>query len=210
MEIQHYGANCFRLSTKKASVIIDDNLEELGGKKQIKKGDIALFTAAHGNVGEDVTLTVDHPGEFEVSTVSIIGVSARSHMDEEGKKSATIFKVVTEDIRILVAGHIHPDLTEEQLEQIGVIDLMIVPVGGNGYTLDGIGAQKVIKKVEPRIVIPSHYSGGKAKLSYPVPQASLEDAIKQLGMDVAETTDKLKLKSSDIPENSQLFVVEAS
>ncbi len=87
---------------------------------------------------------------------------------------------------------------------------MVVPVGGNGYTLDGVGAFKVIKKVDPKIVIPSHYSGGKVKLSYPVPQTSLDDSIKQLGMEVHEKTEKLKLKNSDLPESSQLIIVEAS
>lgn len=209
MDIQNFGGNCFRLTTKNASIVIDDNLEELGAKTQLKKGDIALFTSAHGSIKDEV-FVLDQPGEFEVSKVSINGIAARSHMDEEGKHSATMFKIITEDIRLLIAGHIYPDLSEEQLEQIGMIDLMIVPVGGNGYTLDGVGALKVIKKVEPKIVIPSHYSGGKVKLSFPVPQTSLEDAIKQLGMDVHEKTEKLKIKSSDIPENSQLIVVEAS
>lgn len=210
MEIQNFGANCFRLTTKKANIIVDDNLEELKGKNQIKKGDIVLFTAAHGAIAKEDNFVLDQPGEFEVSKVSINGIAARSHMDEEGKKSATIFKVVTEDIRVLFVGHIHPDLTEEQLEQIGLIDIMIVPVGGSGYTLDGVGALKVIKKVEPKIVIPSHYSDAKQKLSYPVPQTSLEEAVKQLGMEIHEKTEKLKLKSSDIPEASQLVVVEAS
>lgn len=209
MEIQNFGANCFRLTTKKANIIVDDNLEDLGGKSQVKKGDIAIFTTAHGVVDKEDVFVLDQPGEFEVSKVSVNGIAARSHMDEEGKKSATIFKVVTEDVRILFAGHIHPDLSEQQLEQIGLIDIMIVPVGGNGYTLDGIGALKVIKKVEPKIVIPSHYSGEGVKLSYPVTQANLEDAVKQLNMEIHEKVEKLKIKSGDLPESTQLFVLGA-
>ncbi len=99
MEIQNFGANCFRLTTKKANIIVDDNLEELKGKSQVKKGDIAIFTSAHGSIDKEDVFVLDQPGEFEVSKVSVNGIAARSHMDEEGKKSATIFKVVTEDIR---------------------------------------------------------------------------------------------------------------
>ncbi len=86
------------------------------------------------------------PGEYEVSEVSIFGISARAHMDEKGQETATIFKIQFEDLRVAVVGHIHPDLTDDHLEEIGAVDILIVPVGGNGYTLDPIGALQVIKK----------------------------------------------------------------
>lgn len=206
MEFQYYGANCVRIITKQASITIDDNLSELGLKSQTKAGDIAVFTGAHGEPGVDTKIVIDQPGEFEVSGVSVVGLPARAHMDEEGAKTATIFKLVTEDIKVLIAGHIYPDLTDQQLETIGLIDIMIVPVGGNGYTLDGTGALKVIKKVEPKLIIPVHYAD--KNVSYPVPQQELDTVLHSLGMEAKETVPKLKLKSSDLPEGTQLIVLE--
>ena len=49
-----------------------------------------------------------------------------------------------------------------------MVDVMFVPVGGNGYTLDGVGALKLIKKVEPKLVVPTHYDD--AMLQFPMPQ----------------------------------------
>ena len=206
MEIQFFGANCLRITTKNANVVIDDNLSKLGLKSVTKNGDIALATQPELQTEvKDPELVIDMPGEFEVSKVAIIGIPARSHMEEDGGHGATIFKIVTQDIRIAVTGHIYPTLSDEQLEAIGTIDMLIVPVGGNGYTVDATGAMKLIKAIEPKIVIPTHYADSKVK--YEVPPATLEDALKNMSMEPTETTDKLKIKSSDIPENTQLIVL---
>ncbi len=206
MEVQFYGANCVRISSKKANLVIDDNLVDLGQKSITKAGDIALFTTTHSDPKADVKLVIDAPGEYEVSNVSIKGISARAHMDEAGKKSAIIYRLVIDDIRVAVMGHIYPDLSEEQLEAIGTIDMIIIPVGGSGYTLDPVGALKVIKKIEPKLIIPTHYSD--KVLKYEVPQQPLDEALKALSMEPKEPLDKLKLKSVDIGELTQLVVLE--
>lgn len=206
MEIQFYGANCVRLSGKKSNVIIDDNLDELGLKSVTKSGDIVLFTTQHTEPKADVKLVIDTPGEFEVSNVSIQGVAARAHMDEDKQKSAVIYRLVIEDIRVAVVGHIYPDLSEEQLEALGTVDVLVVPVGGNGYTLDPIGAAKVVKKIEPKLIIPTHYEDEAVK--YEVPQQPLEEAVKAFGMEPKETVDKLKLKAAELGELTQLIILE--
>ena len=83
---------------------------------------------------------------------------------------------------------------------------MIVPVGGNGYTVDPDGALTLIKEVEPKLVIPSHYDD-KA-LKFPVPQKSLSDALKEMAMEPKETITKLKLKASEISDLTQLIILE--
>jgi L-ascorbate metabolism protein UlaG (beta-lactamase superfamily) len=155
MDIQFYGANCLTLATKNARVVLDDNLVELGAKSVAKAGDVALFTGVHPAPSQVAKIVIDQPGEYEVSGVSIYGIAARAHMDEANKKTAVMYKLVVDDLRILITGHIYPELSDAQLEMIGTIDVMVVPVGGNGYTLDGVGALKMIKEVEPKLVIPT-------------------------------------------------------
>jgi len=208
VDIQYYGANAIRLSNKKASLIFDDNLAELGLASVTKSGEIAMFTGTHADVKKDVKLMIDYPGEYEVSNVSIRGVAARAHMDEEDKKTAVIYRMIMDDLKVVVLGHVYPELSEEQLEDIGMVDVLFVPVGGNGYTLDPIGALKLIKKIEPKLVIPTHYDD--PKVQYPVPQQSLEDALKVLAMEPRETVERLKLKSSDLTETMQLVVLSRS
>ncbi|HUS25736.1 MAG TPA: MBL fold metallo-hydrolase [Nevskiaceae bacterium] len=206
MEIQFHGANCITITTKQARLNIDDNLTDLGAKSVAKEGDVALFTGLHAEPGHTPKLLLDQPGEYEVSGVSIYGIAARSHMDEQGKKSTTMYKLIMDDIRLLITGHVYPELTDAQLEQIGTIDVMLVPVGGSGYTLDGIGALKLIKKIEPKLVIPTHYANDK--LQFPVPEQSLEQALQGLAMEPKETVAKLKLKPIDLGDTTQLIVLE--
>jgi L-ascorbate metabolism protein UlaG (beta-lactamase superfamily) len=205
VEIQFYGANCVRITTKQASIIVDDNLSKLGGKSVTKLGDIALFTGVHDNVSQDIKLAVDLPGEYEISGVSIHGIAAQAHIDERGSQAKTVYKVTAADIRVCVVGHIHPDLSEKQLESIGTVDVLVIPVGGNGFTLDPIGALKVIRAIEPKLVIPTHYDD--KKLNFEVPQRTLDDALKELSMDAKEMVDKLKLKAGDLPETTELIVL---
>jgi L-ascorbate metabolism protein UlaG (beta-lactamase superfamily) len=208
MDTQFYGANCITLNTKHESLVIDDNLADLGGKSILKAGDIAIFTGAHGEVANNAKIKIDQPGEYEVAGVTIHGIAARSHIDVEGQKNATIYKVTFEDMRILITGHIYPELSEDQLEAIGTVDVMFVPVGGNGYTLDAIGALKLVKKVEPKLVIPTHYANNS--LNYPVPQRTLDEALQVLVMEQKETTSKIKLKGIDLGETTQLLVLKES
>lgn len=207
MEIEYCGANCFRVTTKKASFAFDDNLAELGLKPITKAGDVALFSGPHSQPAVETKLVIDQPGEYEVSDVSIQGVAARAHTDEADQLSVVMFKLMAEDIRLAAVGHIYPELSDEQLEALGTVDVLLIPVGGSGYTLDGIGALKVIKKIEPKIVIPTHYAD--SKLKYPVPQQALEEVIKNLAMEPRERLPKLKLKVADLStEGTQLLILE--
>lgn len=207
MEIQFYGANCLTINTKQARLVLDDNLTDLGAKPITKAGDVSIFTGAHGNVAVEPKILINQPGEYEVSGVTIQGIAARGHMDEAGVKNATIYKISTDDIRILVTGHVYPELSDGQMEAIGTVDVMFVPVGGNGYTLDGVGALKLIKKVEPKVVVPTHYA--TKGLVFPVPPQNLEQALQPLAMEPKEIVSKLKLKNTDFGDTTQLIVLEA-
>lgn len=207
MELQYYGANCIGITTKKARLVVDDNLAELGLKPVVNADSIAVYTVPPTKA-PGARLVFSDPGEYEASEISIFGIPARSHMDEEGRQSATIYKIQVGDLRIAVTGHIHPDISEDHLEELGAVDILFVPVGGNGYTLDAVGALTIVKKIEPRIVIPTHYDD--AKIKYPVPQQPLAEALKGLAMEAKETLQKYKPKPADLGEATQLLVLERS
>lgn len=208
MDIQFHGANCLSFAARGVRVVIDDNLADLGGKSITKAGDIVLFTGAHATPNVETKLVIDGPGEYEVSEVSVYGIAARAHMDEPDAHTTTMYKVITKELSIFIPGHIYPELNDAQLEVIGMVDVMAIPVGGSGYTLDPVGALKVIKQIEPKLIIPTHYE--MKGINYPVPQQSLEHVLHELSMEPKETTTKLKLKSSDLPDLTQLIVLERS
>jgi L-ascorbate metabolism protein UlaG (beta-lactamase superfamily) len=154
-------------------------------------------------------MVVDSPGEYEVAQLSITGIPARAHLDEDEKSlGATMYKLVLGDTSYVVTGHIYPSLTDDELEALGIVDVLFVPVGGNGYTLDPIGALKLIKAIEPKLVIPTHYAD--KGLKFEVPQQELEVAIKELGMEVKDRLSRLKLKPGELTDVTQLVVLEKS
>ena len=205
MDLQYGGGNCVVLSSKGVRLVADDNLAELGAKSVTKPEDILLYTGIHGAPAAQPRLLIDGPGEYEVAGLSIVGIAARSHIDPEGTHAATMYKVMADDTSYLITGHIFPDLSDDQLETIGMVDVLVVPVGGNGYTLDPAGALQVIKKIEPKIVIPTHYADDG--LHYPVVQQTLEQALKGLGMEPKDTASKFHFKRGDVLDTTQLIVV---
>lgn len=208
MELQYYGGNCLKVSTKKAVLVVDDNLKALGAKSVSKADSVSLVTNKDIIKAELTDFVIDSPGEYEMLDVVIKGVGVRAHMDEEGKANAVVYVITSGDTTTAIAGHIHPDLTDDELEAIGLVDVLVVPVGGNGYTLDPVGALQVIKKIEPKVIIPVHYDD-KA-LKYEVPQQPLGEALKALGMEPFEKVDKYKLKPNEISESAHLILLEKS
>jgi L-ascorbate metabolism protein UlaG (beta-lactamase superfamily) len=208
MDIQFYGANCIVLSNKQVRIVIDDNLADLGGSVVAREGDICLFTQSHPEPVLGAKMTIDTPGEYEVSGVNIYGLQSRSHTDTDTQRSAVMYKIVCGDVKILVTGHVYPKLSEAKLEDISIVDVMLVPVGGNGYTLDPTGALQIVKQVEPKIVIPTHYDD--RALKFEVPQQTLEEAVKVIGFEPKDTLKKLQFKPSEATDTTQLIVLEKS
>jgi L-ascorbate metabolism protein UlaG (beta-lactamase superfamily) len=209
MEVKFFGANTVRLQTKKVGVVVDDNLSSMGQKPITKESDLSVFTSRQDETGAPKSaFFVDGPGEYEAMNVSIQGIAAQAHIDEPGTKNATMYRLVIDDFKVGVIGHIYPDIDDDQLEKLGMIDVLLIPVGGNGYTLDAAGALKIIKKIGPSIVIPTHYKDSKIK--YEVPQDSLEEARKVLSMEPAEELDSLTLKGREFAEGTRLVVLKNS
>lgn len=206
MELTFYGANCVRLAGRKAQIVVDDNLEKLGLKTVTKPADISLRTNKALPEHPEAAFRAEMPGEYEIAGVVIRGVAARAHMDEEGTKNAVIYTVQADDTKVAIIGHIYPELDEGQLEAIGMVDVAVVPVGGNGYTLDGAGALNIIKQIEPKAVIPTHYSD--KSIRYEVPQTELADAVKNMGMEISEKAAKFKIKPAELSDTTKLIVIE--
>lgn len=204
MEIQFYGANCVRIGNKKVTVLVDDNLTNYGLKSVASADDIAIFTLDKGSKNPHRFL-IEGPGEYEISEVSVSGIPARAHLDESGLR-ATMYSLQMQGFSIGILGHIHPDLSDDQLEMLGILDVLIVPVGGSGFTLDATGAANLVKKIEPKIVIPTHYAD--SGLSFEVPQADVTAFLTEIGASEPERLDVLKLKESEFGEKTRVVVLE--
>lgn len=205
-EIEYKGANAIIISTKKAKLIVDPKLSLVGLKDLNVKGAVELASEERFAITDpDVNIVIDGPGEYGVAGFDILGVAAQRHLDSESEgKTSTMYRVEIEGTRIGIIGNIYEKLSDDQLEQLGVLDILIVPIGGGGYTLDLTGAIKIIKMISPKIVIPVHYAD--ASLRYEVPQGDLTTFINELGAPV-ETVQKYKFKPTSATPTA-LSVVE--
>lgn len=207
-DIEYKGGNTVVIATKKSKLISDPKLSLVGQKDIEPKGMVSLATEPRFEVvSKDATLLVEGPGEYEVGDFSIRGIPAQRHLDAEGHGS-TMYRVEVGDVRIALLGNIAPKLTEEQLEGIGVVDIVIIPVGGGGYTLDATAAAHLVRQIDAKVVIPVHYAD--SDLKYEVPQDDFEVFHKELGGEV-ETVDKLKVKAaSSLPLVLTVFKLSRS
>lgn len=208
MEIEFFGGNCFRIKSKQTTIVIDDNLSKIGKKSITNDKTAAFFTSAitkDEKVANVARLVIDGAGEFEVGDITVKGVQTRAHIDEEDKHTATIFQFMFGGQTITVLGHVHPDLSDDAVELISGTDVLVAPVGGNGYTLDPVGATSVIKKIEPDVVIPSQYE--IKGCNYEVPAQGLEEFSKVSSFNTEDVQDSFKVTRSLEDSATQTRVV---
>jgi len=94
-------------------------------------------------------------------------------------------------------------LSDEQLEKIDSIDILMIPVGGQGYTISSTEAQKIISQIEPLIVIPMHYSLPKLKIEID----DVSKFLKAMGKNSVVPQDKLTVKASALSKDGMEIVV---
>lgn len=194
-DIEYKGGNTVIISTKSLKLVTDPKLSLIGLKDVVSKDMIELATEPRFIVNSpDARLVIEGPGEYEIGDFSIRGIPATRHIDTEAEASGTtIYRIAVGEVNLALIGNIAAKLNEAQLEAIGVVDIVIIPVGGNGYTLDSADAAKLIRQIDPKVVIPVHYDD-KA-LTYEVPQDDMSAFKAELSASI-EAVDKYKLKSA--------------
>src|SRR3989344_396236 len=208
MTISWYGHSCFRIEAKEGSILIDPFSKEIGLRPPKIKDDLTLVTHHHfdhDNIGEagPETFIIDGPGEYEKQGIRVRGVSS-FHDKVNGKERGpnTIYIVKTEDMAICHLGDLGQDrLDDKQVEEIGDVDILMIPVGGN-YTIDAKEATGVVSQIEPKIVIPMHY---KIK-DLTVEVSGPDKFLKEIGLS-PEKVDKLKIAKKNLPVEEMKLVM---
>lgn len=192
-EVEYKGANSVIISTKKSTLVVDPKISVAGLKDVSTKDAVELATEARFSVAnDDARLNIEGPGEYGVGEFDIKGIAAQRHLDSESDPLiSTMYRVEVGEVRVAIIGNIYEKLSDNQLEELGLIDVLIIPVGGNGYTLDATGAANLTRKIDPKVVIPVHFA--ESGIQYEVSQDSLEIFVKELGAPVEEMP-KYKLK----------------
>ena len=215
------GQSCFQISVSNsrdhsADIVIDPFDEDFTGLKLPNlSADIALVThnhKDHNNVKDlkGTPFVIQGPGEYEVKEVFVQGIPS-FHDDKEGKEKGqnTIYVFEAEDMRFCHLGDLgQKQLTDEQLEKIDRVDILMIPVGGQ-YTVSSAEAQKIISQIEPKIVIPMHYAL-PARAGGPKLKMELDDVakfLKTMGKNSIVPQDKFTVKLATLPKEGMEIVV---
>ncbi|OGF31522.1 hypothetical protein A2223_01890 [Candidatus Falkowbacteria bacterium RIFOXYA2_FULL_35_8] len=219
MNISWFGHSSFKLSEKidgKEVIVVTDPYGKDTGLFPPKiSADVVTVSHDHfdhnntekvtGNQDE-ITTIIDRPGEYETKKVFINGIPS-FHDKKNGSErgSNTIFKIEIDHIVVAHLGDLGQKLTEEQIDFLGDIDVLLIPVGGK-YTIDGAEAAEVVRQIEPRMVIPMHYK-------IPGLTIDIDDEkkfLKEMGGKADKET-KLKITRKDLPEdNIRVVILEKS
>lgn len=210
MVITWYGHSCFKIQSGETVIFCDPFNKEVGLVPP--RGQAHIVTISHHHYDHDNSeslsgnpLIIDGAGEYEVKGINIKGIFS-FHDNQEGKERGTsiIYVIELEGIKTCHLGDLgQKKLSGEQLERIGDVDILMIPVGGN-FTIDGEEAVDIINQIEPKIVIPMHYriSGLNLKID------SADVFLKEMGASKKEALDKLTLKKKDLPHETEVVIMK--
>ncbi|MCX6721865.1 MAG: MBL fold metallo-hydrolase [Candidatus Staskawiczbacteria bacterium] len=210
------GQSCFQISVSNsrdhsADIVIDPFDESFTGLKLPNlSADVLLVThdhKDHNNI-KDVKgspFVIQGPGEYEVKGVFVQGITS-FHDDEGGKKKGknTIYVFEAEEMRFCHLGDLgQKQLTDEQLEKIDRVDVLMIPVGGGEGHISSAEASKIISQIEPKIVIPMHYALPKLKFDFD----EVSKFLKAMGKNSVTPQDKFIVKTSTLPKEGAMEIV---
>ncbi len=220
MTITYHGHSCFKLRGKNAAAVTDPYEDSIGLSLPSLSADVVTISHDHGDHNQasrvsgtarrDNPFVIDHLGEYEVEGISVFGVGSH-HDDQEGSERGAnnIFTISVDGVRVCHLGDLGHQLTESMIDEIGIIDVLLLPVGGK-YTIDAKQAVAVARALEPGIVIPMHYRTAEHDEKRFGELQAVEDFLKEFGADDAKKTDKLKVESDRLPEEMEVVVLEKS
>lgn len=216
MEITYLGHSAFRLKGKQGVAVTDPYDPYVGWAMPQVSADLVTVShnhPDHSNMAgvktssrRDKPFIIDQPGSYEVGGISVFGVKT-FHDDQQGtlRGENTVFTIMIDSVRVCHLGDLGHELSNEQISEIGEVDVLLCPVGGH-FTIDAKQAIKTIQVLEPGIVIPMHYQTSKHDLKVFADIKPLEVFLSEYGT-APKPESKLNVEKSRLPEETQLVVL---
>ncbi|SEF38778.1 L-ascorbate metabolism protein UlaG, beta-lactamase superfamily [Caloramator fervidus] len=163
MRIKWLGHACFKITSSKGIRILTDPFDDNVGYP-LPQVEADIVTISHNHYDHNFIDCVkgnfevlNKVGNFYIKDINITGVHTY-HDEEKGQKRGDniVYVFDVDGIRVCHLGDLGHILTPAQVEMIGRVDVLLVPVGGT-YTIDAEGAHAVVKLLNPKIVIPMHF-----------------------------------------------------
>lgn len=211
MEISWYGLSCFRLTERGMATVVTDPYDhnEVGYEPLKLRGEIV--TVSHDEAGHNFinavkgrSRVITGPGEFEIGGVFITGVQTnRKTKSSKTEPRNTLYVFDYNGVTVAHLGNLTHVPSQTEIENLGEVNIALVPVGGGGG-LNAARAAEIVSLLEPGIVIPMYYQipDGKLKL------AALSRFLKQMGVGKVEAVSSLKVTRGSVPSETRVTVLE--
>lgn len=209
MELTWYGLACFRISDRALKVVTDPYGPETGLSLPRLRADVV--TISHDRPGHNYVKAVsgyrkvlDGPGEYELGGVFITGIRTWHRGGRKRGEPNTLFLFEFGDITVCHLGDLGEVPRQEEIEALGEVSVLLIPVGGHD-TLNGAEAAEVVSLIEPAYVVPMHYAlpGLNFKLD------SLQKFLREMGVSSPRRLESLKVSTKqDLPEETEVVLLE--
>ncbi len=209
MEINWLGYSCFRIKGKNATIITDPIPVDSSRQSNRSTADIVCLShqlpeeSGLERIGGDPYI-ISGPGEYEVHNVLIIGVGTyRDEASGSLRGKNTVYALEIDEFSVCHLGNLGHLLTDQQVEVIGHVDILLVPVGGHS-TINAAQAARLVRTIEPKIVIPMHYKTPTCEIELdPVDKFLAETGSQGLGSQA-----KLNVSKNSLPLSTQVFLLD--
>ena len=212
MEIFWYGHSCYRITERSmATVVCDPYDHRVVGFDALKlKADIVTVsnpTPDHSFLAgvKGYSFEVSSPGEYEIGGVFITGVQTNGFTKKKADEPRnTLFVLDYNGVTIAHLGRLNRVPTQAEVEALGNVNIVLVPVGGEGV-LNAAKAAEVISLLEPSLVVPMLYAMPGSTVKFD----TLNKFLKEMGLSSTETRPSLKIvRSSDLPDETQVVILD--
>ena len=208
VEITWLGHSCFKIKGKEVTLVTDPYNGSIGYSPAKLEADI--ITLSHHHPGHSYVAGIEGnpkvlqgPGEYEVSEVFVTGIST-FHDSSEGKSHGknTIYLIEMDEVRLCHLGDLGHVLLPHQVEELGTVQVLFIPVGGVS-TIDARIAAEIVRLLNPKLVLPMHYQTEVVAWLDPV-----DKFLKEMGLRGVAPQPKVSLTRSHLPSETQVAVLD--
>ncbi len=208
MDITWLGHSCFRIRGNQAVIITDPFPPGLGYNLGKQVADIVTISHPHPSHSYDEGITSPHrlvkgPGEYEISGVLILGITAyHDAVKGQSKGKNYIYLMEIDGVTVCHLGDIGHIPDDDEVEELGNVDILMIPVGGVS-TINAAMAAQTVRKVEPKVVIPMHYKTDQSTRDL----ETVDGFVKEMGQLLIEPRPKYTVSKSNLPLTLQVIVL---
>jgi hypothetical protein len=211
MEILWYGLSCFRFIERGLGSVVTDPYGAVSGLPELKlRADIVTISLdenLHNNekAVRGARRVIKGPGEYEIGGVFITGLSItrKKESKQNGAQPNTVYVFDFDSLRLVHLGTLSYVPSQAQIENLGPVEIALVPVGGNGV-LTPSQASEVISLIEPSIVIPMHYKTSQEAVKL----GTVTHFLKEMGIASLDPLPSLKVAQSGLSEETQVVLLD--